>query len=267
MSVYNGQRYLKGCLESILRQTFSDYEFIIVNDGSTDDTVAILGEYESDARFVLIHNTKNIGLTKSLNKALRKARGQFIARMDADDLSLPDRLAKQHEFLLNSRDTGVVGSNYYEIDEDGGKRGEIILPETDDDIRRKIMRMNPFNHGAVMMRGEALETVGLYNERFRYAQDYELWYRMLKQYKGHNLQEKLLMKRNPVGSITVSKKRKQIAYTLWAIHKGRKLFEPTIADRIHYAKYMMIYCTPQCVLKRLRTIKTRARKHYYTVKL
>jgi hypothetical protein len=187
--------------------------------------------------------------------------------MDADDLSLPDRLARQHDFLLRNPDTGVVGSNYYEIDENAVKLGEIILPENDEEIRRKIMRMNPFNHGAVMMSRESLKTVGLYDERFTYAQDYELWYRLLKQYKGHNLQDKLLMKRNPVGSITVSNKRKQVAYTLRAIRKGRKMFKPTIADRIRYAKYMMIYCTPQYVLKQLRKAKGKMRKNYYTVKL
>jgi hypothetical protein len=187
--------------------------------------------------------------------------------MDVDDLALPDRLARQYEFLERNRDIGVVGSNYFEIDDNGRQLGEIILPEGDEDIRRKILRINPFNHSAVLIRKKAFDSVGPYDERFTYAQDYELWFRFLRKYKGHNIQEKLMMKRNPLNSITVSRKRIQIGYTLRALNAGRKHFRATLADNLQYLKYAFIYFTPQLVLNGLRKIKNKSRQDYYVVKL
>ena len=109
MSVYNGEKYLQEAIDSILEQTFKDFEFLIINDGSTDKTGEILESYH-DLRIKIINNEKNIGLTKSLNKGLKLARGEYIARQDADDISMPERLEKEVEFLETHQDYAVVGA-------------------------------------------------------------------------------------------------------------------------------------------------------------
>jgi len=109
MSVYNGEKYLREAIESILNQTFRDFEFIIINDGSTDKTSEILSSY-NDPRIVIINNKRNIGLTKSLNKGLKMVKGEYIARQDADDVSLPERLERMVNFLDMNRDVGLLGS-------------------------------------------------------------------------------------------------------------------------------------------------------------
>jgi len=118
MSVYNGEKYLREAIDSILNQTFTDFEFLIVNDGSTDRTAEILRSYD-DPRIIIINNEKNIGLTKSLNIGLRMAKGEYIARMDADDVSMPERLQKQIELLNQKKNTGLVGTYYTIINEKG----------------------------------------------------------------------------------------------------------------------------------------------------
>ena len=119
MAVYNGAGTLKESIESVLNQTFRDFEFIIVNDGSTDDTDKIIGVYRKlDARIVVIEH-KNQGLTRSLNIALGKAKGEYIARQDADDVSLPQRFQRQVQFLDAQNRIGFVGCNYGLIDREG----------------------------------------------------------------------------------------------------------------------------------------------------
>ena len=109
MSVYNGEKYLREAINSILSQTFNDFEFLIINDGSTDGTADILKSY-TDSRIKIINNEKNIGLTKSLNKGLKIAKGEYIARQDADDISMPERLKEEVAFLEIHKDYAVVGT-------------------------------------------------------------------------------------------------------------------------------------------------------------
>jgi len=109
MPVYNGEKYLNEAIDSILGQTFKDFKFLIINDGSTDGTADILKSYK-DSRIKVTNNEKNIGLTKSLNKGLKMAKSEYIARMDADDISLPTRLQKQVEFMDSHPKVGVCGT-------------------------------------------------------------------------------------------------------------------------------------------------------------
>ncbi|MCP8319033.1 MAG: glycosyltransferase, partial [Candidatus Methylarchaceae archaeon HK01B] len=118
MSVYNGEKYLREAIDSILNQTFKDFEFLIINDGSTDRTVEILRSYH-DSRIKIITNEKNMGLTKSLNKGLKIARSEYVARMDADDISYPRRLEVQYEYMKKNPDVGIVGSWNDVIDDKG----------------------------------------------------------------------------------------------------------------------------------------------------
>ena len=109
MSVFNGQSYLKEAIESILNQTFEDFEFLIINDASKDNSLRIIQSFD-DSRIKLVHNSDNIGLTKSLNKGIDLAKGEFIARMDCDDISLPERLSMQVSFIDKNPDIGILSS-------------------------------------------------------------------------------------------------------------------------------------------------------------
>lgn len=181
MSVYNGEKYLRKAIDSILNQTFTDFEFLIIDDGSTDTTTwHILSEYAAqDARVFLIRNEKNIGLAKSLNKGLAVARGKYIARMDADDISLPDRFSTQIEIMETNR-VDVCGTAVQIIDSDSNIIG-IIGPKeiVDSDLPASILDESTcLLHPTVIMTRSALEEVGGYKPYIRYAQDFDLWARM-----------------------------------------------------------------------------------------
>lgn len=182
MSVYNGERYLIEAVQSILCQTFPDFEFIIINDGSTDRTPQILSEFD-DPR-VKVVSQLNRGLTVSLNNGIRLARGEYIARMDADDVSEPQRLEQEVKLLDRHPDVALVACWYKVIDEYGEVLASRKLPVDSKQLAMLLKDENPICHGSVLIRKKVLEDVGLYNESLRYAQDYELWLRMLhKSYK------------------------------------------------------------------------------------
>lgn len=214
MSVYNGEKYVKTAVESILAQTFTDFEFIIINDGSTDGTARILSNYQ-DARVRLTHQ-EHLGLTRTLNRGIRMARGEYIARMDVDDISLSERLKKQVDFLEDNPDVGVVGTAYYEIDSEGRTIGRKIFPVEDEELRKALIRYNPLFHGSVMIRKSVFDQVGLYNESFIRAQDYELWFRIARHFKLANLPDLLAMRRYEDMNISVSAEKQQISFAISA---------------------------------------------------
>jgi glycosyltransferase involved in cell wall biosynthesis len=191
MSVYNGGRYIYESVSSILHQSYSDFEFIIIDDGSTDNTNIYL-ESINDSRLNIIHQD-NKGLTASLNKAISVSKGEYIARQDADDISLPDRLEKQVEFLENKKDYLLVGSYSYLINENSEHIGIYKLPLTDTEIRWAILFRNPFGHSTVMMRSDILRKERIkYNESIKTAQDFELWSRIAKLGKMANIDKTLV---------------------------------------------------------------------------
>ncbi len=208
MSVYNGAAHLEEAVTSILQQTCADFEFIIVNDASTDATGEILQKLD-DCRVRVITNPSNLGLTRSLNIGLEAARGEYIARMDADDLSLPHRLERQLEFLEKNPAYALVGSSYYQIDEQGRLRSLIEVLTTDADLRVGLRQQNWFGHGSVMLRREAVGQVGGYDEEFAYAQDYDLWLRISEQFKLANLAEPLYCWRASASCLSHRKSREQ----------------------------------------------------------
>ncbi len=174
MAVYNGETYLKEAIDSIVCQTFSDFEFLIIDDASTDRTREVIASY-NDPRIVLHCNETNLGLTKSLNKGLRLARGAYIARMDADDVSMPTRLAQQIRFLEKHPSVGVCVSNYSFF-----PTGYVAqLPATFQELKVRFLKENPVAHASVMFRKQLIAQHQLmYDESFRSAQDYHLWVRM-----------------------------------------------------------------------------------------
>ncbi|MEA5567041.1 glycosyltransferase family 2 protein [Anabaena sp. UHCC 0399] len=198
MPVYNGELYLREAIDSILDQTFQDFEFLIINDGSTDSTREIICSYD-DPRIRLIDNDYNLGLTRSLNKGLKLAEGEFIARQDADDISEPERLAKQVAFLETHPEVALVGTWYKDIDPQGSLIGECNLPCNSIQIRWDILFYCPFVHSGIMFRKYTIgKHIGFYNEAFSYAQDYDLWWRIARHLQVANLNEYLIKLRiNP----------------------------------------------------------------------
>jgi glycosyltransferase involved in cell wall biosynthesis len=201
MSVYNGSPYLRDSVESVLCQTLADFEFFIVDDGSTDDTWQILTQY-TDPRIRLRRNDTRIGLTRALNALLPECCGTYIARMDADDISHPSRLAHQVQFLEQHPSVVVVGTAYVHLDFLRSRTLEIVPPLDNAAIRRALVTSNPLCHSSVMMRRDALLRVGYYDESFRYSQDYELWSRLAQIGELHNLEKVLLTRRYHARSVS-----------------------------------------------------------------
>ena len=205
MSVHNDARFLPESVDSILAQSLTDFEFLIIDDGSTDGSCELLRRVR-DPRVRLLRNPCNLGLTRSLNHGLAASAGQFVARMDADDVATPDRLARQVGFLREHPEVGIVGSSRWLIDEDG--REVARVPALADHLRIlwKCLLGNPFTHPAVMIRKGVLDTHGLrYDEAFRTSQDYELWSRMLAVTRGANVADPLLRYRLREGISRVHK--------------------------------------------------------------
>lgn len=202
MAVHNGERYLQESMESILRQSFCDFEFIIVDDASTDGTRDLIRSFK-DARVRLIENREKRGQTRSLNRGLELAGGEFVARQDADDISEPERLAKQAAFLETNARVALVGTWYKKVDATGASLGLREVPCQWLEIRWALMFFCPFVHSSIMLRKTAvLEKIGVYNEEFVYAQDYELWSRIAAQLPVANLPEYLVRFRMSEGSMT-----------------------------------------------------------------
>lgn len=212
MSVYNDKKYVSVAIDSILNQSFKDFEFIIINDGSTDKTLEILNDYErKDSRIVLI-NQENKGLTKSLNIGIKKAKGKYIARMDSDDISHPQRLQKQIEFLENNQEYGLVGTNVEKIDEKGKHIEFNTTKYSNEEIQKTLYTRNCFAHGSVMINKDLVSKDLYYDEEFKYAQDYRLWAKIAKKFKIANLREPLYKLRLHENSISKEKIELQSIY-------------------------------------------------------
>lgn len=176
MPVYNSEKYLNEAIESILNQTFSNFEFIIINDGSTDQSLEIIYQYKNqDDRIVLI-NRENRGLINSLNEGIEKATGKYIARMDADDISLPLRFEKQIELMENKK-ADICGCHYHLINEEGRYIDNHIVPLSQNSFLYYLCLTPPFAHPSVMIRKDFFDQKQLTygNTSYLAAEDYALW--------------------------------------------------------------------------------------------
>lgn len=220
MATRNRASFLEESIESVLSQDYEHWELLIVDDASTDETPALLQDYaKKDARIRIVHNESNIGLTKSLNKALAMARGVYIARLDDKDLADPRRLRLQVEFLESHPAVALVGSWVLKTRE-GGTSYVKKLPTQQGEIKRALIFFNPFVHSAIMMRKSALDAVGGYDEGWLYAQDYELYFRLAHLYDLANLPLPLVRSRHAPHSITRTKNREQALFALKARQKA-----------------------------------------------
>ncbi|OQR54028.1 glycosyltransferase [Bacillus sp. CDB3] len=213
MSNYNtSEKYLRESIESILKQSFTDFEFIIIDDCSTNNSKSVLKSF-NDNRIKVISNEKNLGLAASLNKALQISKGEFIARMDSDDISCETRLEKQYKYLKSNPSVGLVASFAKKIGNDKGYIYSIV--EEPGKMNVPMFFGNVICHPSVMFRREAIISNHLkYNEEFKTGQDYELWSRLLKKEKVAIIPEVLLSYRIHNNQISNEKKMDQIQNTM-----------------------------------------------------
>ena len=208
MPVYNAERYLAEAVESILNQTFADFELITIDDCSTDGSLAILKSFADKVkRMHVLENERNLGVTPTLNRGLANARGELIARMDADDISLPDRLEKQFAFLQAHPEIGLVSADAVAIDAEGCAIPEEFALISEPGYIKWLLHFTcPITHPAVMGRKALFEQAGGYDPEILYAEDYDLWQRMSQFTCLSNLPDVLIKKRAHAQTIGVTRR-------------------------------------------------------------
>lgn len=234
MPVYNASLYLSEALESILTQTFTDFEFLIVDDGSTDESLDIIHSYNDNRIRLLFHNT-NQGLVSALNNGLKNSRGRYIARMDADDISLPERLAKQVDFMETHPEIGALGTCFATF---GNETHQEWLPVNPDETKCHLLFHSPLAHPSVMLRKSILSEHGInYNGDYKHAEDYHLWVQLSTKTQLTNLPNVLLYYRVHDKQVSIQKNQEQSAITsLIQISQLRTMgIEPSVQEfRVHY---------------------------------
>jgi hypothetical protein len=218
MSVFNGGRFLSEAVESILNQTFRDFEFIIIDDGSTDETADILSRYQEPDPRVIVRHQQNRGQVPSLNTGCGLARGRYIARIDADDICLPERLERQVAYLEQNPQVALLGTLVNFIDASGRLLATIPFPTDDNGIRKWLFQLHqvPFSHPTLVFRTEVFRAVNGYRAKFAPAEDYDLLIRIAERWQVANLPEALVKMRRHAHSLSFTKARQQVISILVA---------------------------------------------------
>lgn len=234
MAVYNGEKFIREAIESVLNQTEKDFEFIIVDDGSTDKSADIIKSF-SDPR-IQYEKRLHRGLIESLNHGLFISKGAYIARMDADDRSMPMRFEKQLARFLADENLAVCGSWASVIDDEGASRGELSYPKIfEEEIKKYALLHNPFIHPSVMIKKSVLREVGFYRNFWKNIEDYELWTRIVFKYETANIGENLLEYRAHKNQVTNKKKNeirlRGVLVRILAIYRYlRELSKPLVIN-------------------------------------
>lgn len=217
LSVYNSEAYIEDAVKSILEQSFGDFEFLIYDDCSTDRTGEIIKSF-SDPRIVYIRNEKNQGLVANLIAGVERAKGEYIARMDGDDISYPERLGKQVEFLDRHKDVTIVGSSVMYFTTEGGDAGVAWQPTDNDEIKAKLFMSFTLLHPSIMVRKEDLVRNGLqYQLEYKSSEDHRLYFDcMVKGLNFANIHEPLHKMRSHADSVTRSKPKLTRTCANWA---------------------------------------------------
>lgn len=211
MPVYDGEQHLREAIDSILGQTFSDFEFLIINDGSTDRSAEIIRTY-ADPRIRVLDNGRNIGLIETLNKGMRAARAEYIARMDCDDISLPMRLEKQVAFMESRTDVGVCGTWYTVFN--GEERHSVEYPLKPERIKCYLFYYPGIAHPTAMMRRSVfIENNLFYDQSFKDAEDYDLWTRAVHYTRLANIPQVLLLYRKSLSQVSHHSRKNQLDST------------------------------------------------------
>lgn len=210
MPAYNAEKFIGESIESILNQTFKDFEFIILDDCSADKTWEIIQEYaKKDERIVAVKNEKNLNIALNRNKGVEMSKGEYVVWQDADDISKPERIEKLVNYMESHPEVGICGSNFE------GFYGDVTLGvrefiSEDDVLRSNIFKFSPVSQGTAIIRKECFNTVGVYNPDYPVAEDLEFSFRVGEKYKFSNIPEVLLMYREHPNSTTHKKIKKLV---------------------------------------------------------
>jgi len=237
MPVYNAEKYVREAVNSILNQTFSDFEFLIIDDGSTDRSWDILNSY-SDTRIRLIQNPTNLKLIATLNLGLKLATGEYIARMDADDISMPERLAKQVEFLKIHLEVGVLGTAIKIVDQWKNPIGTLQFPDESNMARWWLHFACPVAHPTVMMRRSVVERAGGYNPELIHAEDYDLWRKLATITHIANLKDVLLHYRRHESVISTLYSNQQYAN---GVKISQSLMAETLGENVPLSLVQLVW--------------------------
>ncbi|MBW8769597.1 MAG: glycosyltransferase [Gemmatimonadetes bacterium] len=242
MAVHDGERYIGAAVDSILGQQLGDLELIVVDDGSTDRSAEIV-RARDDRRVRLITNERNLGLAPSLNVGLAAARGELVARLDADDVALPQRLARQVAFMDANPRVALLGSWYREMAADGTPGALVKLPTEHWELRWHMCLYSPFAHSAVLWRRTLVaERVGAYDERLAYSMDFDLWRRIAERLEVANVPESLLHLRAHERSMTATYgERAREGLRMQAAYAARLLGWPDSDGENHTTRLQRLY--------------------------
>jgi glycosyltransferase involved in cell wall biosynthesis len=234
MPVYNCSKYIDEAINSILNQSFKNYEFIIIDDGSIDNTVERIEQY-SDER-IRLFKREHLGIVAQLNYGLEQSKGEFIARADGDDISLPNRLSKQLEFILQNEGIGIIGSSYTNISEKGKQLFDRWFPSLDADIRDLFPVFCPISHGTVLYNKELVQKTGGYKYDSFPNEDYDLWLRLSERTLMANIEESLVLVRKHGKSATSLHSRIAISqrYTMANNYIDNKLKDKNLSDAVRF---------------------------------
>ncbi len=206
---YNAERYIVEAIDSVLRQSFSNFELLVIDDGSSDRSAELVERFDDD-RVYLHRKECNTGIIGTLNLGIELARGEFIARMDADDVSIGTRFAQQIAHMDNHPSVGVLGTNFTIIDDSGRLGRSVSMPVKNIDTFWSMPFQSPVAHPTVMMRSSLVRQVGGYRESAKYAEDYDLWCRLSRVTKIENLDAPLLLLRKHSENVTSTNYRKHV---------------------------------------------------------
>lgn len=256
MGIYNCEKYLKEAIDSIINQTYQNWELIMCDDGSTDNTYNIALEYMKDypEKIILIRNEKNMGLNYTLNKCLKLAKGKYIARQDGDDISVQDRLEIEYNFLENNHEYSLVSSKMAYFDESGewGESKVKEVPKKEDFIMGP-----PFAHAPVLVRKEILEEVGGYTEdkKLLRVEDYHLWFKIYaKGHIGYNINKVLYKMRDNKEAY----KRRNLKNRINEVRVkfiGYKMLHIPVYKYIYCIRPILVWLLPQKIYKILHKNK------------
>lgn len=241
MPVYNAGKYVASAIESVLAQTYKNFEFIIVNDASTDDSEKIILSFAAnDKRIVYLTNEKNRQICETLNIGINAAKGEYIARMDADDWSFPDRFAKQIAFLAKNPEVVLLGGAIEVADEKMLVKNIRNYPLTDKNIRHTILKYSAFAHPAVIFKRETAIKCGLYSPLLIDSEDYDFFLRLGHYGKLANLEDILLRLRTHGKSVSQTRIKRQSILTIYIKFKAvvEYHYELSFSDKLFMVAHM-----------------------------
>lgn len=247
MPTYNAEKYVNEAIESILSQTFTDLELIIIDDCSTDKTWEIIQKYkEKDKRIIAIKNEKNLGIAGNRNKLKKLAKGIYVVWQDADDISMPDRLKHQYEFMEMNQAVGICGG-WLDFFNDKGQSSVRKYKGKDEDLRKNIFRFSPVAQPGAIIRKSVLDKMGDYDLNYPLAEDLDMSFRIGRKYKFANVQEVVIKYRENDNSATFTRLKTAELKTISIRLKyaGDKFYKMSAGDHFYsIVQYISVFIMP-----------------------